>query len=288
MPPRNEISDSHEFLEYMRCLEPQSSVPNTRAPSPDRSFSPPPPTRYHDWSQHHGSVHLPPLPGYSDVAENAAPDDDGEDSQPRKKQKTTSVKVEEDDDDEVVNALELENHQRGRSRSYDDLVGGEEETAIIEESPDGSWGTPPATTTAATRMIRRGSQNSSASGGSAASSSTTNTTITTSRRGRRASSSSRKSSSKQSTRENLSEEQKRTNHILSEQKRRNLIRQGFEDLCSLVPSLRGGGFSKSAMLIQTADWLEEVVRGNEVLKGRLEVLKSSSSAAAAAAGSLVV
>ncbi|KAI2789220.1 hypothetical protein POX_e07250 [Penicillium oxalicum] len=75
-------------------------------------------------------------------------------------------------------------------------------------------------------------------------------------------------------RENLSEEQKRTNHILSEQKRRNLIRQGFDDLCSLVPSLRGGGFSKSAMLTQAADWLEDLLRGNELLQSQLTDMKT--------------
>lgn len=75
-------------------------------------------------------------------------------------------------------------------------------------------------------------------------------------------------------RENLSEEQKRTNHILSEQKRRNLIRQGFDDLCSLVPGLRGGGFSKSAMLTQAADWLEDLLRGNELLQSQLTDMKT--------------
>ncbi|KAI9819442.1 MAG: hypothetical protein M1832_004005 [Thelocarpon impressellum] len=67
-------------------------------------------------------------------------------------------------------------------------------------------------------------------------------------------------------RENLSEEQKRSNHILSEQKRRNLIKQGFDDLCELVPDLKGGGYSKSAMLVQAADWLEDVLKGNAELK----------------------
>jgi len=79
-------------------------------------------------------------------------------------------------------------------------------------------------------------------------------------------------------RENLSEEQKRSNHILSEQKRRNLIKQGFEDLCKLVPELKGGGFSKSAMLIQAADWLEDVIRGNEVLKAQLAGLEHRRTA----------
>ncbi|KAJ5281252.1 hypothetical protein N7478_006624 [Penicillium angulare] len=100
----------------------------------------------------------------------------------------------------------------------------------------------------------------------------------TSARGRRPSTNAVRKSSIQSNsktpRENLSEEQKRTNHILSEQKRRNLIRQGFDDLCILVPSLRGGGFSKSAMLTQAADWLEELLRGNEILQSQLTDMKS--------------
>ena len=71
------------------------------------------------------------------------------------------------------------------------------------------------------------------------------------------------------TRENLTEDQKRENHIKSEQKRRTLIREGFEDLGELVPGLRGGGFSKSAVLIMSADWLEDLLEGNEVLRTRL-------------------
>lgn len=76
-----------------------------------------------------------------------------------------------------------------------------------------------------------------------------------------------------SMRENLSEEQKRENHIRSEQKRRTLIKEGFDDLCDLVPGLRGGGFSKSTMLTMAADWLEELLRGNEVLSAQLAKLE---------------
>lgn len=74
-------------------------------------------------------------------------------------------------------------------------------------------------------------------------------------------------------RENLTEDQKRENHIKSEQKRRTLIREGFEDLNELVPGLRGGGFSKSAVLIMAADWLEELMQGNEVLQARLDQME---------------
>ena len=73
-------------------------------------------------------------------------------------------------------------------------------------------------------------------------------------------------------RENLSEEQKRNNHILSEQKRRNIIKQGFDDLCELVPELRDGAFSKSAMLTQAGDWLEDLLKGNEELRSKLGTL----------------
>ncbi|OBT43891.1 hypothetical protein VE00_05347 [Pseudogymnoascus sp. WSF 3629] len=75
-------------------------------------------------------------------------------------------------------------------------------------------------------------------------------------------------------RENLTEDQKRENHIKSEQKRRTLIKEGFEDLNELVPELRGGGFSKSAVLIMAADWLEELVRRNEGLRGMVAELEA--------------
>ncbi|TKA38985.1 hypothetical protein B0A49_14033, partial [Cryomyces minteri] len=72
-----------------------------------------------------------------------------------------------------------------------------------------------------------------------------------------------------SQRENLTDEQKRNNHIKSEQKRRNAIQQGFNDLNAMVPELRQGGFSKSSMLVETADFLEELVRGNGELEREL-------------------
>jgi hypothetical protein len=81
------------------------------------------------------------------------------------------------------------------------------------------------------------------------------------------------SGNQKATRENLTEEQKRSNHIMSEQKRRNLIKQGFDDLCELVPDLKGGGYSKSAVLLQSADWLENLLKGNESLRNILTSLE---------------
>lgn len=66
-------------------------------------------------------------------------------------------------------------------------------------------------------------------------------------------------------RENLTEEQKRSNHIKSEQKRRSLIKEGFDDLQVMVPSLKNGGYSKSAMLQIAGEWLAELLKENELL-----------------------
>lgn len=74
-------------------------------------------------------------------------------------------------------------------------------------------------------------------------------------------------------RDNLSEAQKRENHIHSEQKRRNLIRQGFEELCSMVPELNSGGYSKSAVLMQAANYLDDLKKGNARLRIYLQQLQ---------------
>ncbi|RCI17366.1 hypothetical protein L249_2406 [Ophiocordyceps polyrhachis-furcata BCC 54312] len=73
-------------------------------------------------------------------------------------------------------------------------------------------------------------------------------------------------------RENLTDEQKRENHIKSEQKRRTVIRDGFDSLNKLVPSLRVGTFSKSTTLSVAAQWLDEFVGGNDQLTAQLEKL----------------
>lgn len=66
-------------------------------------------------------------------------------------------------------------------------------------------------------------------------------------------------------REKLTEEQKRRNHILHEQKRRALIKDGFDDLLKLVPDIKDRGLSKSAILLKAAEWLEALTRGNKIL-----------------------
>ncbi|KAL5119025.1 hypothetical protein ACEQ8H_003154 [Pleosporales sp. CAS-2024a] len=72
----------------------------------------------------------------------------------------------------------------------------------------------------------------------------------------------RASAAQKLQRENLTEEQKRSNHILSEQKRRNLIKRGFDDLHDLVPEIRNGGLSKSSVLTEAANFLETLIMDN--------------------------
>lgn len=74
-------------------------------------------------------------------------------------------------------------------------------------------------------------------------------------------------------REHLSEAEKRQNHIQSEQKRRNQIKFGFDTLTELVPELRGGGYSKSAVLQHAAVHVENLVGGNATLRNILKSLE---------------
>jgi len=75
--------------------------------------------------------------------------------------------------------------------------------------------------------------------------------------------------SRKKRRENLSEAQKRLNHITSEQKRRNLIQEGFNEIHVLVPTLRGNrerADSKSTILLKTVDWICQMREGNDRLR----------------------
>ncbi|KAI8805623.1 hypothetical protein BJ742DRAFT_819463 [Cladochytrium replicatum] len=91
----------------------------------------------------------------------------------------------------------------------------------------------------------------------------------------------------------LTEEEKRANHIASEQKRRNMIRTGFAQLVELVPGLKtqggamdaggddGGsgsaagvsGSSKSEILQKTVEFVRYLGASNQVMMERVAVLQ---------------
>lgn len=74
-------------------------------------------------------------------------------------------------------------------------------------------------------------------------------------------------------RKNLTEAEKRHNHIDSEQKRRDSISKSFKNLNLLVPELRSNDHSKSDRLKHTAQWIERMKQGNEKLKIQLASIK---------------
>ena len=75
------------------------------------------------------------------------------------------------------------------------------------------------------------------------------------------------------SRKNLSEAQKRENHIQSEKKRRDLIRLGYSQLSELVPSARGAGFTNRDVLDHSVEWLISLMTGNERLELQLASLR---------------
>lgn len=84
---------------------------------------------------------------------------------------------------------------------------------------------------------------------------------------KRSSSSKKRRSESKPTRNNLSDTQKRNNHIASEQKRRDAMKTNYDELNMFVPSLRGGshGLSRSEVLQHASDWLQSLTLGNQAL-----------------------
>lgn len=75
---------------------------------------------------------------------------------------------------------------------------------------------------------------------------------------------------RRSRREGLSEDQKRKNHISSEKKRRDLIKQQFQKMCSLVPKLAElettSSKSKSAVLLTVYEFLVYMIEQNKMIR----------------------
>ncbi|KAK4101418.1 hypothetical protein N658DRAFT_59925 [Parathielavia hyrcaniae] len=80
----------------------------------------------------------------------------------------------------------------------------------------------------------------------------------------------RKASQAKPPREPLNEDQKRENHIRSEQKRRGIISRGYDMLYELVPALREGRTHKAHALQCAADFIETLAAGNERLRELLD------------------
>jgi len=68
----------------------------------------------------------------------------------------------------------------------------------------------------------------------------------------------------------LTEEEKKQNHIASEQKRRQAIREGFDRLTELVPGLEGQGRSEGLVLKRTVEFLREKIEERRTMVERIE------------------
>ncbi|KAK5011331.1 hypothetical protein BJ546DRAFT_362277 [Cryomyces antarcticus] len=65
----------------------------------------------------------------------------------------------------------------------------------------------------------------------------------------------------------LSEQAKKENHIASEQKRRQAIREGFDRLASIVPGMEGLGRSEAVVLEATVKHMrDELVKRKRLLQ----------------------
>ncbi|KAI9315725.1 hypothetical protein BX666DRAFT_1860419 [Dichotomocladium elegans] len=82
---------------------------------------------------------------------------------------------------------------------------------------------------------------------------------------------------RKSGRELLTEEEKRMNHIASEQKRRCTIRNGFKNLTELVPSLKNMSNSKSNVLFQAVDYIKYLEKRNKSLQQKIQSLEYRAS-----------
>ena len=70
----------------------------------------------------------------------------------------------------------------------------------------------------------------------------------------------------------LSDSEKRMNHVVSEQRRRKLIKDGFEQLVEMIPGLNDvNGTSKSTVLFKTAEYIKELEQRVEMLTRELNM-----------------
>jgi hypothetical protein len=82
-----------------------------------------------------------------------------------------------------------------------------------------------------------------------------------------------KSAAKSPTLDLLSPREKKANHIQSEQKRRQAIRAGFEQLCDLVPSLEASQSKSEALVLKkVAEHIIALNHGNVELEKEIAIL----------------
>ncbi|KAK4518599.1 uncharacterized protein ATC70_008818 [Mucor velutinosus] len=78
---------------------------------------------------------------------------------------------------------------------------------------------------------------------------------------------------KPNNRDILTDDEKRVNHIASEQKRRNTIRLGFKELTDIIPTLKNINNSKSTILFKAVEYIKHLDKRNRGLREKISTLK---------------
>ncbi|KAI9309531.1 hypothetical protein BJ944DRAFT_154185 [Cunninghamella echinulata] len=84
----------------------------------------------------------------------------------------------------------------------------------------------------------------------------------------------RERKSRKQPHELLTEEEKKANHIASEQKRRQNIRMGFDQLIEYVPTLNRGNRSEAIILQKSVEHIRQLIMEKNELKNQIRDLQS--------------
>lgn len=71
----------------------------------------------------------------------------------------------------------------------------------------------------------------------------------------------------------LTDDEKRVNHIASEQKRRNTIRMGFKEMTEIIPTLKNINNSKSTILFKAVEYIKHLDKRNRLLREKITSLQ---------------
>ncbi|ORX54492.1 hypothetical protein DM01DRAFT_1335629 [Hesseltinella vesiculosa] len=80
--------------------------------------------------------------------------------------------------------------------------------------------------------------------------------------------------SRKAPHELLTEAEKKANHIASEQKRRQNIRIGFDQLIEIVPALNSGNRSEALILQKSVDHIKQLISTKNDLKEQIRDLQT--------------
>lgn len=191
-------------------------------------------------------------------------DDAIEDTKPRKRRKS---QMHPDDDSEYAPSAHVNHSSKRHSKAAIAVEGSDDEyheTPVMNKASIKR-----RKSNAATRQSLHSSSSESPTGMTSPSEEPTTFT-------------SKKKKNVANPRHNLTEEEKRRNHIQSEKHRRDLIKNQYDALDSMIPALKGGksGLSRSDVLKEIVEFVEATTAGNSQFERLWQIPTSSTPASA--------